>query len=99
MKITLKQGKRIMNDELYFLNVIVIKKSVIDVSYLFVGPLKEIAKQAEKKFLDLCADNISNWDEHTLEDIEDILDDGYYEFGNGNSICITHPSVERVNCD
>lgn len=71
-------------------NVIVIRDGIVDANYLFVGPHDEITDQANKKFIELCRERFSNFDEYTPEDIENILDDGYAEYGRG-SICISWP--------
>ena len=44
---------------------------------------------AEKKFIDLASDCVSNWDEYTADDRNTCLEEGYIKYGNGNSICIT----------
>ena len=52
------------------------------------------SENAEKKFLDLCSINISNWAEYTGDDIAAVLDNGYEEFGHHNSVCLVHPTTE-----
>lgn len=48
------------------------------------------SEEAEAKFLELCREKIWNFDEYTPGDIEAILDNGYEQYGAGNSICIHH---------
>jgi len=83
--------KRIM--PVSYVTVVVIEENVVSQSFLFVGDNNEISDQAEAKLLDLCSTFVSNWSEHTSEDITNILDQGYYELVNGNSICITWPEL------
>ena len=40
-------------------------------------------EEAEKEFLDLCREYLSNFDEYTKEDIDTILENGYESFGTG----------------
>ena len=77
-----------------FISVVVIKDSVIDENYLFRGDDNDdIVQRAEKKFLDACATNVSNWYEYSEEDKNNALDDGYVEFGRG-SVCISWPDTD-----
>ena len=77
-----------------FVNVVVIKDSVIDENYLFQGENdEEVVKVAEQKFVELCKSHVSNWDEYTADDIANSFDDGYVEFGNG-SICVSWPDTD-----
>jgi hypothetical protein len=46
------------------------------------------AKIAEDHFLDACKTHVSNWDEHTAEDREAILEDAYCQFGHPNSAVV-----------
>jgi len=46
-------------------------------------------KEAERVFIEKCAEEVPNWHEYTQEDIDAILDDGYYTV-NGKYICIYH---------
>lgn len=80
-----------MNPEL--VSVVLIKDSVIEENHVFIGEHGYCMEKAEAKFLDLCQTNISNWDEHSQVDIGNILENGYYEFGNGNSVCLSWPDV------
>ena len=63
-------------------NVVIIKNNLVDDIRRF-----EKSDEAEKYFLERCAWLISNWDEYTQEDKENILEDGYEEFEDG-SICL-----------
>jgi|688.fasta_scaffold439519_2 hypothetical protein len=71
-------------DEEETVSVIAIKNGVVEECYNFSGKNDEIAKLAEKKFLELCSDKISNFDEYTPDDITAILDDGLAEYGGGS---------------
>ena len=73
--------------------VILIKDSIVDECFLYYGKYETVAEAADLKFIELCQSCVSNWDEYTQVDIDNILDDGYYEYGNGNSICITSPTL------
>lgn len=77
-----------------YVNVIVVKENVVSESFLFVGDHDTISAKAEHKLIDLCRTICSNWEDHSLVDIQVILDDGYYELVNGTSICITWPEVQ-----
>lgn len=79
--------RNLMKMKTYKVFVIAIKNGVLEEGYNFSGKRDEIAKLAEKKFLELCHDKISNFDEYTPDDITAILDDGLAEYGGG-SICI-----------
>jgi hypothetical protein len=81
------QFSRNEEDEEETVSVIVIKNGVVEEGYKFSGKRDEIATSAEKRFLELCHDKISNFDEYTPDDITAILDDGLAEYGGG-SICI-----------
>lgn len=48
------------------------------------------SEEAEAKFLELCRENITNFEEYTADDIEAILENGYEQYGSTNSICIHH---------
>ena len=73
-------------------NVIVTSDTnVIEENFLFTG--FDATARATTKFLDLCNDYISNWDEYDAEDIDTILDNGYEQFGNGY-ILISHPVLD-----
>jgi hypothetical protein len=38
----------------------------------------------EARFLDLCATKLSNWEDYTPDDIEDVLESGYVRYGDGS---------------
>lgn len=73
--------------------VTVIRMGAVEQMVLFTGENNEIAKQAEKKFLELCEEKKIDLSD---EEKEAVLENGYVEFGrkNSNSICITWP--ERI---
>lgn len=73
-----------------FVSVIIVKNGVVDENHLFVGQHEDIAKNAEDKYLELCRTHVSNFDEYDVDDINNILMDGYCELGTG-SICINWP--------
>lgn len=78
-----------------FINVVVIKDSVIDENYLFRGDDKsDVAQRAEQKFLDACAKNVPNWDGYSEEDKKFVLEDGFAEFGAFGSVCISWPDTD-----
>lgn len=70
-------------------SVIVIKDNVLNEA-VWTGPDRD---QGEQQFLDACQLNISNWDEYTAENVEDVLDNGYEQFGNGSVCFIDHSSA------
>jgi hypothetical protein len=54
-------------------------------------------EEAEKKFLTLCAEYVSNWDKISQEEKDSYIDDGYKEIGNPpdcGSICIKWARTE-----
>jgi len=57
---------------------------------LFTGLHEEIVQQAEKLFLQICRENIWNFEVYTESDINAILEDGYAQWGN-NSVAIVWP--------
>ena len=63
--------------------VVVIKDNVLDNVETFKDGMA-----GENLFLQKCSENLSNWDEYTVEDKSTILENGYEKFGNG-SICIS----------
>jgi hypothetical protein len=65
-----------------YIAVIIIKDGVVDEAKLFTDNNK-----AEECFTLECLNRLAD-----KEDIEDLLDDGYYE-GNNFSVCITHPEI------
>jgi hypothetical protein len=50
---------------------------------------------AELVFLNKCSQYISNWTDHTADEVEDILDDGHYGNGAGVQIFIFHPEIHK----
>jgi hypothetical protein len=69
--------------------VVVIRNNVVDESFLFQGPNGMIGASAEAKFRELVKDEGID-----AEDMDGILDDGYWEFKDGNgSVCITWPTL------
>ena len=63
--------------------IVVVKDGVVDENILCVD-----SADAEKRFLDKCAERLSNWDEYSAEDREACLDDGYAEYVTG-SVCLS----------
>lgn len=77
-------------------NYIVVERVEHDViieSYLFIGADLAI-KKAEQKFLELCKETIFNWHEYNIDNIDDMLDNGYVEYENG-CICIVWPEMRH----
>lgn len=73
------------------INVLVLTdENIVSESYIFTGENYEA--RAEKQFLQLCEDYVSNWDEYTTEDIDDSLGEGYVKFGHGY-VVINHPTL------
>ncbi len=64
--------------------LLIIRDSVVDSAIICKN-----GADLEKKFLDACELHISNFDKYNNEDKEAIMDNGYEEFGTGNSICMT----------
>ena len=60
--------------------------------YLFTGEHQEIAEKAEKIFLQICKENIWNFDEYTKDDIATILYNGYEQWED-NSVAIVWPNL------
>ena len=77
-----------------YVTVVVIKSGVIHDSLLFIGEHDEIAKRAERKFLALCGERIPEHEKYTQDDTDTILENGFCEFGVGDSICINWPDVQ-----
>jgi hypothetical protein len=75
-----------------YCTVTVIQDDVVSEQFVFWDGVLSAAKQAEIKFLSLCEEYISNWDEYTKHDIDVILDNGYTSV-NGRTICIFHPEL------
>lgn len=44
-------------------------------------------EQAKALFLDTCRTRCSNWDEYTPDDIDILLDEGYFEYGSNMVVC------------
>lgn len=65
--------------------VTVIRDNVVDRLSVFTN-----TEEAELYFLEECASILSNFDEYTYYDKQELLSQGYETFGNG-SICIAHP--------
>jgi len=59
--------------------------------FLYIGEHQEISEKAEKTFLQICKENIWNFDEYTEDDIHAIIDNGYEQWGN-NSVAIVWPN-------
>ena len=62
---------------------------------LFSGEHDDIARKAEERFLQMCSENIWNFDEYTQEDIDAILEDGHEGWGSDNSVSIVWPEVQK----
>lgn len=85
-----------------YYSVITTKDGVVDTNLLLVGENgiidhggdagKKISKVAEKYFLDECQRVNSDFLVKEARNIEDILDDGYYEFERW-AVCIGEPEV------
>lgn len=65
-----------------------IKDNVIDELFVFVGEQEKTSTEAEEKFLEMCREYCTNFEQYDEDDISDILNDGYVMLGNG-SICIS----------
>jgi hypothetical protein len=64
--------------------IIVIKEGVVDSAEV------STKENCEKRFLDKCAECLTNWEDYDADDVRCVLDDGYAEFGgNGSSVCLT----------
>lgn len=63
-------------------NVVVIKKGMAFEIFSF-PETDEGNEQAEKQFLDSCSQHVSNWDAFSTEDMEQCLEDGYCQYGQG----------------
>jgi hypothetical protein len=59
--------------------------------FLYSGEHQEISAKAEETFLQICRENIHNFDEYTQSDIEAILENGYEQWGD-NSVAIVWPN-------
>ena len=62
---------------------------------LFTGDRDYIARKAEERFLQMCSENIWNFDEYTQKDIDAILEDGHEGWGPDNSVSIVWPDVVK----
>ena len=71
------------NPEPQMSTIVVVKSSVVD------EIIRVPTVDAELRFLDTLAANITNWEDYDAEDREAVLDNGYEKFGNGNSVCLT----------
>ena len=79
-----------------YCNIIAIRDNNLDENNLICGEIRsEVERRAEKVFQDKCSQNISNWDDYTTEDIEEVLEEGYIIFGHG-SIYMFWPEVIPV---
>lgn len=74
-------------------NVIKVKNNSVAEMVSFEDTPEGNAK-AEEFFRDMIKNTISNWEDHTAEDIDAYVDDGFCSFGNG-SICLTHSPMEE----
>ena len=75
--------------------VVVIKEGVVDTIKVCTD-----GEHAERVFLDECSTRLSNWDDYDGEDIEAIVEQGYEEYGNDGSICLSWAEEElTVNDD
>lgn len=82
---------------MFNVNVILFKNNSIEENYLFSGENSEdVAKKAESKMIEILRSEMSNFDEYTSEDIDNILEDGYESFGNG-AVFITWPDIVDVD--
>ncbi|MGH2508138.1 MAG: hypothetical protein ACRDHZ_12145, partial [Ktedonobacteraceae bacterium] len=72
---------------------VLIKNAVVEEVFLFTGEHDATSKKAEEKFKRLCSRNCPEWNDLTADEIDEVLDDGYYEFATNNSVCITWPLV------
>lgn len=61
--------------------------------YIFNGEKKDIVDKAEKTFLEICSENIDDFDTYTDDDLTAILDNGYAQWGE-NSVAIVWPNNE-----
>jgi len=73
-----------------YVTVVVIRNNVVDESFLFVGPHDMVAASAEAKFREVVQADVGK----PIADMEAVLDDGYYEFKGGGSVCLTWPNHE-----
>lgn len=64
--------------------IVVIKYGVVHEATLVKN-----GENPEEIFLSKCREYISDFDSYSKEDIDAILDNGYDEFGTGNSVCLT----------
>ena len=64
--------------------VVTIKDNVVDEAILYPSP-----QAAEEAFLTLCARMVPNWDGYKMNEINDLLDNGYADLPNG-SIGLVH---------
>lgn len=67
-----------------FINIILINSGAIHINELFYGESEEKCKaKAERRFLEMCREYDKHFNSLTQEDIDGILDDGFYESHNG----------------
>jgi hypothetical protein len=83
------ERKRVVPDE--YVTVVVIRNGVVDESFLFVGSHDMIAASAEAKFREIVQADVGK----PIADMEAVLDDGYYEFKGGGSVCLTWPTHDE----
>lgn len=78
-------------EPLYACSVISTVDNAVCTNLLFIGEEKETIANAEKAFLGMIKDEIS--DDLPQESLEQYLDDGYAISGN-LCICINHPVIQ-----
>lgn len=71
--------------------VTVIRNNCVCEQFLFFG--EEITERAERKFLELCAENDEDWDDYDFVDIEKIIEDGCIKLPSG-SVVLNWPTLE-----
>ena len=84
----------VTTDTPLFCNVVLIREEVISDNYLVVGiDTTEVVARAEDKLLELCKSYVSEYNNMSGTEIDDILSDGYIMLEDGGSICITWPEL------
>jgi|694.fasta_scaffold16366_15 hypothetical protein len=71
--------------------VVIIDRNLLEEAYLF-----DDYESAEKKFLELCEEYITTWNEYTSADVNDCLTAGF-ALTRRRSICITQDLDWRGN--
>ena len=74
-------------------SVVLANADGVEEVFVFGGSPGEVAAAAKRKFLGLCGEYISNWDEYSAADIDSVLSDGIASF-NHRAVVLGTPEVE-----